>query len=87
MSGPQTAQRACTSALLPNFILIKSDQVRTVALHNTLQALASEMAELTPGSGVVATRLAEVLFIQVLRAYISSQPEHNKGWLPAVFDP
>jgi AraC-like DNA-binding protein len=75
------------SQLLPNFILIKSDQVRTLALHNTLQALASEMAELAPGSGVVATRLAEVLFIQVLRAYIASQPEHNKGWLRAVFDP
>jgi AraC-like DNA-binding protein len=75
------------SQLLPNFILIKSDHVRTFALHNTLQALASEMAELAPGSGVVATRLAEVLFIQVLRAYIVSQPEHNKGWLRAVFDP
>ena len=74
------------SQLLPNFILIKSDQVRTLALHNTLQALASEMAELAPGSGVVATRLAEVLFIQILRAHIASEPEHNKGWLRAVFD-
>ena len=73
--------------LLPNFILIKSDQVRTLALHNTLQALASEMAEQAPGSGVVATRLAEVLFIQILRAHIASEPERNKGWLRAVFDP
>lgn len=75
------------SQLLPNFILIKSDQVRTLALHNTLQALASEMAELAPGSGVVATRLAEVLFIQILRAHIASEPDRNKGWLRAVFDP
>ncbi|MFC6644580.1 AraC family transcriptional regulator [Granulicella cerasi] len=74
------------SQLLPNFILIKSDQVRTLALHNTLQALASEMAELAPGSGVVSTRLAEVLFIQILRAHIASEPERNKGWLRAVFD-
>ena len=72
--------------LLPNFILIKSDQARTLALHNTLQALASEMAEQAPGSGVVATRLAEVLFIQILRAFIASEPERNKGWLRAVFD-
>ena len=75
------------SQLLPNFILIKSDQARTLALHNTLQALASEMAEQAPGSGVVATRLAEVLFIQILRAHIASEPERNKGWLRAVFDP
>src|SRR6266700_4189011 len=45
------------------------------------------MAEQAPGSEVVATRLAEVLFIQVLRAHIASGPERNKGWLRAVFDP
>jgi AraC-like DNA-binding protein len=75
------------SQLLPNFILVKSDQARTLALHNTVQALASEMAEQSPGSGVVATRLAEVLFIQILRAHIASEPERNRGWLRAVFDP
>jgi AraC-like DNA-binding protein len=78
--------------LLPSFILMKADQARTLALHITMQALASEMAEQTPGSEVVATRLAEVLFIQVLRAHIASgpernRPERNKGWLRAVFDP
>ncbi len=73
--------------LLPSFILMKADQSRTLALHITMQALASEMAEQTPGSEVVATRLAEVLFIQVLRAHIALGPEHSKGWLRAVFDP
>lgn len=73
--------------LLPNFILMKADEARTLALHNTVQALASEMAEQAPGSEVVATRLAEVLFIQVLRAHIASGPERNKGWLRAIFDP
>jgi AraC-like DNA-binding protein len=73
--------------ILPSFILIKADQARTLALHNTMQALAAEMVEQAPGSGVVATRLAEVLFIQILRAHIASEPERNKGWLRAVFDP
>ena len=74
--------------LLPSFILIKADEARTLALQNTMQALALEMAEQAPGSEVVATRLAEVLFIQVLRAHIASGPERNKkGWLRAVFDP
>src|SRR2546430_11652041 len=52
-----------------------------------MEALASEMAEQVPGSEVVANRLAEVLFIQVLRAHIASGPERNKGWLRALFDP
>src|SRR5579863_6045446 len=73
--------------LLPTFLLMKADQVRTLALHTTVQALASEMAELARGSEVVASRLAEVLFIQVLRAHIASGPERNKGWLRAIFDP
>jgi AraC-like DNA-binding protein len=74
--------------LLPSFILIKADQAHTLDLHNTMQALASEMAGQAPGSEVVATRLAEVLFIQALRAHISSGAEwHNKGWLRAIFDP
>jgi AraC-like DNA-binding protein len=63
-----------------------ADEARTLALHNTVQALASEMAEQAPGSEVVATRLAEVLFIQVLRAHIASGPQRSKGWLRAVFD-
>jgi len=68
--------------------LIKADQAHTLALHNTMQALASEMAEQAPGSEVVATRLGEVLFIQALRAHIASGGGwRNKGWLRAIFDP
>ncbi len=73
--------------LLPRFVLIRADHARTLALHITMQALASEMAGEAPGSEVVATRLAEVLFIQILRAHIASEPEHNHGWLRAIFDP
>jgi len=74
--------------LLPSFILIKADQPHTLALHNTMQALASEMAEQAPGSEVVTMQLAEVLFIQALRAHIASEMEwRNKGWLRAIFDP
>ncbi len=73
--------------LLPKLILMKADDARTLALHNTVQALAAEMAEQAPGSEVVATRLAEVLFIQILRARIASDPKQTQGWLRAVFDP
>ena len=73
--------------LLPNLILVKADQARTLALHTTLQLLASEMSEQAPGSEVAANRLAELLFIQTLRAHIASASESCKrGWLRAIFD-
>lgn len=74
--------------LLPSLILVKADQAQTLALHNTLRLLASEMELQSPGSEVVANRLAEVLFIQTLRAHIASCGEGCKrGWLRAIFDP
>ena len=86
-AGRHRQRRKPITQLLPSFILIKADQARTLA-HITMQALASEMAEQAPGSEVVATRLAEVLFIQTLRAHIASGVERrNKGWLRAIFDP
>src|ERR1700719_931992 len=74
--------------LLPELILIKADQALTLALHSTLQLLASEMAEPAPGSEVVVNRLADILFIQCVRAHIASGSENCKsGWLRAIFDP
>ena len=74
--------------LLPRLILIKADQAQSLALHNTLRLLASEMELQMPGSEVIANRLAEVLFIQTLRAYIASETASGKrGWLRAIFDP
>lgn len=51
------------------------EPVMQLALHNTMQALASEMAEQAPGSEAVATRLGEVLFIQAPRAHLASGVE------------
>lgn len=73
--------------LLPSLILIKADQAQTLALHNTLRLLASEMESQMPGAEVVTNRLAEVLFVQTLRAHIASGKEGCKGgWLHAIFD-
>jgi AraC-like DNA-binding protein len=76
------------TALLPRLILIRAEQAQTTGLQATLQLLASEMALRGPGSDVAANRLAEVLFVQTLRAYIALGSEHRKsGWLGAIFDP
>src|SRR6202163_3488408 len=43
--------------LLPELILVKADQAQTLALHATLQLLASEMAEPPPGAEERVNRL------------------------------
>ncbi|HYZ85144.1 MAG TPA: AraC family transcriptional regulator, partial [Bryobacteraceae bacterium] len=74
--------------LMPSLILVKGDQAHTPALHSTMKLLDAEMAEPAPGSEIVATRLAEVLFIQTIRAHISSAHARcERGWLRAIFDP
>ena len=74
--------------LLPELILVKADQAQSLALHSTLQLLASEMAEPAPGSEVMVNRLADILFIQCVRAHIASSSGTCKsGWLRAIFDP
>jgi len=74
--------------LLPPLILVKADQAQSLALHTTLNMLASEMAESSPGSELVASRLVDMLFIHSIRAHIGSHSEACKsGLLWAIFDP
>jgi AraC-like DNA-binding protein len=74
--------------LLPLLILVRADQAQSLALHTTLNMLASEMADPAPGSDLVVNRLADVLFIQCIRTFAASQTEACKsGLLHAIFDP
>lgn len=76
------------SQLLPPLILVKADQAQSLALHTTLNMLASEMADLAPGSDLIVNRLADLLFIHSIRAHIASRLETCKGsLLRAIFDP
>lgn len=61
---------------------------QSLALHTTLNMLASEMAVSAPGSELVVNRLADMLFIHSIRAHIGSRSEACKnGLLRAIFDP
>jgi AraC-like DNA-binding protein len=74
--------------LLPLLILVRADHAQSLALHTTLNMLASEMAEPAPGSNLVVNRLADVLFIQCIRAHFGSRSDACKrGVLHAIFDP
>lgn len=81
-----TASLQSLERLLPPLILVKADQPRTPALRTTMDMLASEMADPAPGSGLLVHRLADILFVQCLRAHIASKG-CDSGLLRAFFDP
>jgi AraC-like DNA-binding protein len=56
-------------------------------LQATLQFLAVETALAQPGAETVVSRLADILFVQALRAHMASQTACSRGWLQALKDP
>src|SRR5581483_3137944 len=74
--------------LLPPMILIRGDQARSQTLVTTLQMLTTELTSPSPGSEVVVRRLADVLFIQALRAFAGSGScTETPRFLRALADP
>ncbi|WP_264675841.1 AraC family transcriptional regulator [Dactylosporangium fulvum] len=55
-------------------------------LGSTLRFIAREAAELRPGGETVITRLADILVIQAIRAWLDSAPDARVGWLAALRD-
>lgn len=55
-------------------------------LDATLRFLAWETREARPGTETIVSRLTDVLFVQVLRAWIETLPLGAGGWLGALRD-
>ena len=74
-------------ALLPALVVIEAAN----ALHDdwighTLRLMAAEARELRPGGETIITRLADVVVIQAIRAWIARDPAARTGWLGALND-
>lgn len=72
--------------LLPPLLHAQIGAERTFLLESTLQLLALETAERGLGSGVVISRLADILFIQAIRTHVASRVSGESGWLAALTD-
>ena len=73
-------------AALPPIIHVKGDRGSPVPwLEMTLQFVSSEMAQGLPGTSTVVSRLADVLFVQAVRAHLAHSGERS-GWLRALVD-
>ncbi|MBK7586430.1 MAG: AraC family transcriptional regulator [Myxococcales bacterium] len=74
--------------VLPPLVLIRGEEGRAVHwLEPTLQFMACEAASGRPGAETVVSRLADILFIQIVRGFLASTPESQRGWLRALTEP
>jgi AraC-like DNA-binding protein len=74
--------------VLPSTIAVEAaTSPQTEWLQSTLRFMAAEARELRPGGETVITRLADVLVIQAIRAWIEQDPAARTGWLGALRDP
>jgi AraC-like DNA-binding protein len=72
--------------ILPPLIHIAAARVQSLGLDTTLRSLANETRAPAPGGDIVVNRLAEVLFIQMIRAFVASELDSEPGWLRALGD-
>lgn len=56
------------------------------AIRDTLRLMAAELSHPQLGGEAVATRLADILIVQAIRAWLTTEPEAITGWLRALQD-
>ena len=73
--------------LLPRLIAVDAwNSPELEWLQSTLRFLTAEARELRAGGETVITRLADILVIQAIRAWIATDPQAQTGWLRALRD-
>jgi AraC-like DNA-binding protein len=73
--------------ILPPIISIEaSDGSRATWMQGVFTLMAAEARQFRPGGEAVITRLADVLVIQAIRAWIETAPAARTGWLGALQD-
>ncbi len=73
---------------LPAMIHIRGDQGTPQPwLDACLQFIATEMLSGQPGASTIVSRLADILFVQAIRAHVAQSGAEAKGWLRALSDP
>jgi AraC-like DNA-binding protein len=71
--------------ILPALLVLEASP-RLDWMHTTLRLLADEASNLRPGGDAVITRLADILVIQALRAWMEQDAAAQVGWLAALRD-
>ncbi len=72
--------------LLPPLICFNVNEQELAALQSTLQLLEKEIAIPAPGTTAMIDSLADIFFIQTLRAYLLDCNTRNTGWTGVLSD-
>lgn len=72
---------------LPQVLFVGGDTVSAASsIRDTLRLMAGELSQPQPGGEAVATRLADILVVQAIRAWLVSDLDAGAGWLRALQD-
>ncbi len=73
---------------LPPVLVVRAGKDRNASwLKMTLNAISVELAEEQPGSHLVIAKLADLLFMQSLRAFLATDHHNSVGWMRGIMDP
>jgi AraC-like DNA-binding protein len=72
---------------LPSFVHIPQRDPAAAVLGHTLRLLDDELRRGQIGAALMASRLADILLVQALRAHVAAHGADSTGWLGAVNDP
>ncbi len=74
-------------SVLPRVMVVEaSGSAPSEWMHSTLRLLAFEARQMRPGGQAVVSRLADILVIQAIRAWIEQEPAAQGSWLGALKD-
>lgn len=98
-SGPETSfitgafvlddplARQILAVLPPVIRMTPQAEVGVPSFYENIQFISRELESDRPGSEIVLLRMADVIFIQILRAYLARVPDEGGGFLGALRDP
>jgi len=72
---------------LPPLLKVHVSEPSGQWLENSIRFSVSQASGSHAGSGLVLTKLSEVLFVETLRCYINTLPVDQIGWLAGARDP
>ncbi|WP_294642540.1 AraC family transcriptional regulator [uncultured Aureimonas sp.] len=72
---------------LPRFLRIDPTAPAAAAIARTLTSLQAEIRTADVGSSLVAERLAEILVVEAVRAFVAAGAGNAVGWISALSDP
>lgn len=72
---------------LPRFLRVDRTSSTAEVVSKTLRFLRTEIGSAELGGSLVAERLAEILVVAAVRAFVATSPTTSTGWITALADP